>query len=97
VVWQIQTVGLGVKATALTPFCYQGNLKEFFLTQEVPPGQAFHGAVCGIQQVRLNAATAALFGRKLPVVRYCLHSLQLTGLLALDEAAAEINFWSLPK
>jgi hypothetical protein len=102
----------------------RGNLKDFFLTQEVPPGQVFHGAIFGldpfagtgqrqlvirvglhrngmvkleldraIQQVRLNAATAALFGRELAVERYCLHYLQLTPLMSLTEAAEETALW----
>ena len=104
----------------------KGNLKEYFLTQEVPPEQVFHGAIFGfdpfaatgqkelviriglhrngmvklepdrgIAQVRLNASTAALFGRELPVERYCLHSLQLTKPLELDEAAEEVGFWNI--
>lgn len=44
--------------------------------------------------VRLNAATAALFGRELPVERYLLHGLQLTPPLSLDAAAAEVATWN---
>jgi len=104
----------------------KGNLKEFFLTQEVPAGQVFHGAVFGfdpfaatgqqalvirvglhrngmvklepdrgVTHVRLNAATAALFSRELPVERYCLHGLQLTRPLPLDEAAEEAGCWGM--
>lgn len=106
----------------------RGNLKDFFHTQEVPPGQTFTGAIFGMDgfdpfqeagvaelviriglhrngmvllkrsedqaaPVRLNAATAALFGRELPVDRYCLHSLQLTPLMDLEAAAAEVATW----
>jgi hypothetical protein len=106
----------------------RGNLKDFFHTQEVPPGQTFTGAIFGLDgydpfqetgqevlviriglhrngmvrlerakdpaaPVRLNAATAALFGRELPVDRYCLHSLQLTPEMDLDAAAAEVSGW----
>lgn len=102
----------------------KGNLKDFFYTQEVPPGQEFRGALFGfdpfeatgentlvirvglhrngmvklerddsVTRVRLNASTAALFGRELPVERYCLHTLQLTGWLNLAEAAGEVRGW----
>lgn len=105
----------------------RGNLKDYFLVQEVPPGQIFHGAVFGfdpfqetgqrelvvriglhrngmvklkppdpaaeLNTVRLNAATAALFGRELSVERYLLHSLQLTAPLTVAEAAAEVATW----
>ncbi len=43
--------------------------------------------------VRLNAATAKLFGRDLPVNRYCLHNLQLTPELTLSEALEEVWRW----
>lgn len=116
----------------------RGNLKDFFYTQEVPPGQTFTGAIFGLDgfdpfeearkqdplmektgknelviriglhrngmvrltrsedqtaPVRLNAATAALFCRELPVDRYCLHSLQLTPEMDLEAAAAEVLGW----
>lgn len=103
----------------------KGNLKDFFLTQEVPPGQIFTGAVFGldpfaatgrgelvvriglhrngmvklepaaVDTVRLNAATAALFGWELAVERYLLHGLQLTAPLSLTEAAREVARWQL--
>jgi hypothetical protein len=44
--------------------------------------------------VRLNAWTGALFGRELPMDRYCLHSLQLTPWMSLEEAAAEVALWN---
>lgn len=103
----------------------KGNLKEYFLTQEVPPGQVFRGAVFGldpfrntgeealvirvglhragmvklerdrsVDRVRLNAATAHLFGRELTVERYCLYNIQLTPWLPLAEAAEEVRQWS---
>lgn len=104
----------------------RGNLATFFQTQEVPPGQIFHGAIFGFdpfkyvdreklviriglhrngmvllekdqdQQVKtvcLNAATAALFGRELPVKRYCLHGLQLTPEYTLKNAWEETQQW----
>jgi hypothetical protein len=105
----------------------KGNLKDFFYTQEVPPGQLFRGALFGLngfdpfeftgeeellirvglhrhgmvrlkkvkttQQVRLNVATAALFGRELAMERYCLHSIQLSPWLTLGEAAGETAQW----
>jgi hypothetical protein len=102
----------------------KGNLKDYFLTQEVPPEQVYRGALFGydpfsetgqqalvirvglhrngmvklepddsVEQVRLNAATAALFGRELSVERYCLHTLQLTGWLGIREANLEIQHW----
>lgn len=46
-----------------------------------------------IEKVRLNAATAALFDRELPVERYCLHSIQLTPFMDLDNAAKEVTQW----
>lgn len=107
----------------------RGNLKDFFYTQEVPPGQTFTGAIFGLDgfdpfeeagleelviriglhrngmvrlersedqgaAVRLNASTAALFGRELPVDRYCLHSLQLTPWMDLEAAREEVARWT---
>jgi hypothetical protein len=46
-----------------------------------------------VETVRLNAATALLFGRTLAVERYILHELQLTSAMKLDEAAVEIETW----
>lgn len=46
-----------------------------------------------VDRVRLNAATAHLFGRELAVERYALHNLQMTALLPLNEAARELNQW----
>ena len=46
-----------------------------------------------VDQLRLNASTAALFGRELPVERYLLHSLQLTPLMTLDDAMNEVAQW----
>ncbi len=107
----------------------KGNLKDFFYTQEVPPGQVFRGALFGfdgfdpfaesrreeiviriglhrggmvrlrragrenVPSVRLNAATASLFGRELPVGRYCLYEIQLTPLMDIDGAGNEVNRW----
>lgn len=104
---------------------YKGNMKQFWTTQEVPPGQVFQGALFGPdpfaatgrdslviriglhrngmlrlfrtpdpEPVRLNAATAALFGRgELRVERFLLYGLQLTGRMSLAEAAAEVAEW----
>lgn len=47
-----------------------------------------------VEHVRLNAATALLFGRSLPVERYVLHELQLTAPFTLDEAAREVAEWT---
>jgi hypothetical protein len=106
----------------------KGNLKDFFYTQEVPPGQLFRGAVFGLDgfdpftesrrdelvirvglhrsgmvrlrrakvplpRVRLNVATAWLFGRELPMERYCLYEIQLTPWMAIGEAAEEVLRW----
>lgn len=105
----------------------KGNLKDFFHTQEVPPGQTFRGMIFGledfdpfahageaelvirvglhrtgmirlkpdpdIQTVRLNAWTAALFKRELPVERFCLHNIQLTPCITPDVAATEVQTW----
>lgn len=46
-----------------------------------------------VTQVRLNASTAALFGQELPIERYCLHTLQLTGWLDLPDALRETRGW----
>jgi len=46
-----------------------------------------------VEKVRLNAATARLFGRDLPVNRYCLHNLQLTPELSLSAAFDEVCRW----
>jgi hypothetical protein len=46
-----------------------------------------------INTVRLNAATAMLFGRRLPVERYVLHETQLTASMVLSEAAEEVSQW----
>lgn len=43
--------------------------------------------------VRLNASTAVLFKRELPVERYCLHSLQLSPLMDSEAAAEEVAHW----
>jgi len=103
---------------------YKGNLKQFWTTQEVPPGAVFRGAIFGIdpfeesgqmslviriglhrngmlrltrddaiERVRLNAATAALFGHELPVERFLLYGLQLTGWMPLAEARQEVARW----
>lgn len=50
-------------------------------------------AVSAVSQVRLNAATAHLFGRELPVDRYCLYDLQLTPWMALADAVEEVSRW----
>ncbi|MCF8142437.1 MAG: hypothetical protein K9N21_00815 [Deltaproteobacteria bacterium] len=47
----------------------------------------------GNEPVRLNAATAAMFDRELSVERYCLHSMQLTPPMELDDAAMEVIQW----
>ncbi len=104
---------------------YKGNMKQYWTTQEVPPGAYFHGALFGfdpfresgqeeiviriglhrngmvkltcdshIKRVRLNAATAALFGRELPVERFLLYGLQLTPAISLSEASAEVAQWN---
>ena len=46
-----------------------------------------------LPQVRLNAATAALFGRRLPVDLYRVHTIQLTPPMPLAEAAEEVARW----
>jgi hypothetical protein len=106
----------------------KGNLKDFFYTQEVPPGQVFQGAMFGLdrfdpfvdsnreelvirvglhrggmvrlrkvkdasKRVRLNASTAWLFGREMPMDRYCLHDIQVSPWLSLDAAASEVAQW----
>lgn len=46
-----------------------------------------------IKTIRLNAATAALFERDLPVERYCLYGLQLSPQYTLATAATEVEQW----
>jgi hypothetical protein len=46
-----------------------------------------------VRQVRLNAATAALFKRELSVERYCLHGLQLSPWYSLKDALNEVVQW----
>lgn len=48
----------------------------------------------GVEQVRLNASTAALFERELAVQRFLLYGLQLTVPMPLAEATAEISQWN---
>ncbi|WP_142846423.1 hypothetical protein [Telmatospirillum sp. J64-1] len=47
-----------------------------------------------VQDVRLNASTALLFGRKLKVERYILHETQLTAPMSLTEAEEEALKWT---
>lgn len=47
-----------------------------------------------VAEVCLNAATAALFDRQLPVARCLLYQLQLTSPLPLAVAAAEVGQWT---
>lgn len=112
--------GMKQKLYAVTS---KGNLKTWFFTQEVPPGQVFSGALFGFDPfeysgqdelviriglhrngmlrlrrseagpVRLNAATAALFGRELPVERYLLYGLQLTEAMPAKQALQEVQQW----
>jgi hypothetical protein len=102
----------------------KGNLKDFFTTQEVPPGVVFTGALFGfdpfaysgqdelviriglhrngmlrlrpvkVEQVRLNAATAALFGHELSVERYLLYGLQLTERMPVKDALQAVQQWN---
>jgi hypothetical protein len=46
-----------------------------------------------ITSVRLNAATATLFGRELPVERFLLYGLQLTPHMSTADAAEEVAQW----
>lgn len=46
-----------------------------------------------LDKVHLNAATAKLFGRDLPVNRYCLHNLQLTPEVTLAQGLEEVCRW----
>jgi hypothetical protein len=47
-----------------------------------------------ITHVRLNAATAALFGRTLRAERYLLDEMQMTAALPLPAAAEEVAAWT---
>jgi hypothetical protein len=46
-----------------------------------------------MEQIRLNAATAALFDRALDVERFLLYGIQLTGNMAMAHAAEEVAEW----
>ena len=52
------------------------------------------GSDAQIETVRLNAATAALFDRELPVERYLLYGLQLTAMMPLKPALQEVQQWN---
>ena len=52
-----------------------------------------HSVTEAVNQVCLNAATAALFDCPLPVKRYCLHGLQLTPEYSLQDAWQEVSQW----
>jgi hypothetical protein len=47
-----------------------------------------------VRSVRLNAATASLFGRELLVDRFLLYGLQLTSPMTLNDAATEVAQWN---
>ena len=47
-----------------------------------------------VTEVRLNAATADLFDRSLPVERFLLYQLQLTPVMTLKAAADEVTRWT---
>jgi hypothetical protein len=47
-----------------------------------------------VKSVRLNASTAALFGRPLPAERYLLDEMQMTPELSLEDASAEVAQWN---
>jgi hypothetical protein len=47
----------------------------------------------GSTRVRLNAHTAALFGQEASVEIYAMHDLQVTPLLPIMEAAAQVALW----
>jgi hypothetical protein len=78
------------------PFARAGGVKDF----AVRVGSNRTGMLKierddSVTQVRLNAATALLFGRSLPVERYVLHELQLTAAFKdLDTAAREVETWT---
>lgn len=46
-----------------------------------------------IEQVRLNAATAALFSREISVKRFLLYSLQLSDWMSPEDALQEVQQW----
>lgn len=46
------------------------------------------------REVRLNAATGALFSRSVPVARYLTHRLQMSPPMSLDAAARETAEWN---
>ncbi|QTR52809.1 hypothetical protein [Thiothrix unzii] len=47
-----------------------------------------------VEQVRLNAATAALFGHELSVERYLLYGLQLTERMPVKDALQAVQQWN---
>lgn len=44
-------------------------------------------------RVRLNSATGALFGRRVPVETYALHDIQMSAPMSLRNAGAEVSCW----
>lgn len=47
-----------------------------------------------VEQVQLNASTAALFGRELAVERYLLYGIQLSPRMPVKAALAEVQQWN---
>ena len=47
-----------------------------------------------VEQIQLNAATAALFGRELAVERYLLYGIQLSPRMPVKAALAEVQQWN---
>jgi hypothetical protein len=101
--YQIQEVPEGQEFTGaifgLDPFAYAGKVMHKTVNQLViriglhRNGMLLLEQESQIQQVHLNAATAALFERDLPVERYCLYGLQLSPQYTLAEAIAEVEQW----
>jgi len=75
------------------PFTYAGEKELVIRIGLHRNGMVLLKQTENIPPIRLNANTAALFQRELPVERFCLHNIQLTPWLGPKEAAAEVAQW----
>lgn len=75
------------------PFAYSGE-DELVIRIGLHRNGMLRLRRAGVEQVRLNAATAALFARELPVERYLLYGLQLTAKWPVKQALQEVQQWN---
>lgn len=84
---------LFVEDEAMDPFAIAGCDEVVVRMGNSRTGQVLLTRGAGDMPVRLNAATAWLFGRRLPVDRFYLHNLQASPFMSLEEAAGEVSAW----